>query len=232
MTTRNLLFHCYPIRGSIWPWHVEQLLKYKEVWNGRKIVTIVTDGSTEPADQVVKAFLPLGAELFVTKNQSYLAETYHFIEMLQILLESRTDEDATFYAHAKGVTHNGERVEIVRRWSDLMYRLNLSRPELIDKKLKTWPVIGCLRERRRHAGAEWIYSGTFFWMRHDALSSRNWRDILQERYGVEGYPGRHFKFEESYALNPEAVPPDLLYNGWISDEVIERWTKRLMEEAI
>jgi hypothetical protein len=228
---RNLLFHCYPVRGHpLWPWHIEQLLKYKSVWNGRKIIVIACDGTTESADQVVKAFLPLDAEIFVTRNQSYLAETLHFIEMLQ-LLETHSRDDATFYAHAKGVTHSGERIEIIRRWCDLMYRLNLLRPDFIDCKLKSYGTIGCLRNPFRYFGVDWHFSGTFFWLRHD-LFSRNWRDISQERYGVEGYPGRHFKLEESYALNPEYVPPSLLYDGWISDEVIERWTKRFLEEPL
>lgn len=229
---RNLLFHCYPVRGHpLWTWHAGELIKYKEVWNGRKIVVIATDGTTESADQVVKAFLPLNAELFVTRNQSYLAEVLHFTEMLG-LLESRRSDEATFYAHAKGVTHSGDRIRIIQRWSDIMYRLNLLRPDFIDRKLKSYGTIGCFRERIRHAGAEWIFSGTFFWVRHDLLFSRNWRDIHKERYGVEGYPGRHFKFEESCALHPEVVPASLLYNGWISDEVVERWTKRFLEEPL
>jgi hypothetical protein len=207
-------------------------MRYKHVWNGRKIVTVVTDGLTEPADEVVRRFLPLDAEIFITKNQSYLAETFHFIEMLE-LLKSDKDNEATFYAHAKGVTHSGEnRIEAIRRWCKLMYALNLSRPKLIDSKIKLYPVIGCLRQKMRHGGSNWHFSGTFFWVRHDALFSRNWRDIEKERYGVEAYPGRHFKIEESYALNPESIPASSLYEGWVTEDLISWWTKRLMEERL
>lgn len=228
---RNLLFHCYPIRGSIWPWHVDQLLRYKEVWNGRRIVTVVTDGSTEPADQVVKAFAPFDAEIFVTKNQSYLAEVYHFTEMLS-LLESKNADEATFYAHAKGVTHTGRLIQALQGWIKLLYSLNLSRVELVEKRLQKYPAVGCCRIRLPHAGSHWCYAGTYFWLRHDALFSRNWKDVWQERAGVEGYPGRHFKYEESYSFNPEEIPASSLYNGWITDAVVEQWTARMMKEPL
>lgn len=226
---RNLLFHCYPVKGTIWPWHVEQLLKYRPVWNGRRLIVVVTDHTTDPIDQVLKAFAPLECELFVTRNQSFMSETYHFIEALSIL-QSDKDDEATFYAHSKGVTRKGALEPIVQRWSDIMYRLNLKRPDLVDKRLRQYPTVGSLRIRMPHGGSSWCFAGTFFWLRHDALFSRNWRDVMMERYGVEGYPGRHFKFEESYSFNPECVPPMSLYNGWISEDVIKSWEKRLMDE--
>ena len=51
---RNLLFYLYPRKGSIWPWHVEQLLKYRQAWNGRRIVTIAVDESTDTQETVLR----------------------------------------------------------------------------------------------------------------------------------------------------------------------------------
>lgn len=228
---RNLLFHCYPVHGSIWPWHASQLVKYSDAWNGRKIVVIVTDGSTSPPEDVIRVFAPVKAEFFVTRNQAYLAETLHFVEMLS-LLKSLDPNEATFYAHAKGVTRTGSLLEAVKSWSELMYTLNLHRPSLIERKLASFAAVGCLRMKIRHAGAEWCYPGSFFWLRHDVLFSRNWRDIEQERYGVEGYPGRHILFEESCSLNPEVIEPVRLYDGYVTDDLIEAWRKRIVEEDL
>ena len=226
---RNLLFHCYPLKGSVWRWHAEQVAKYLPAWNGRRILVIVEDHLTEKTTDVIEAFKPLEAEVLVRENHRHLHEVAHFIEAFG-KLESLNPDEATFYAHAKGVTRRGPDEDAVKTWSDAMYRLCLKRVDLIERRLADYPTVGSLRQTIVHAGASWCFAGTFFWLRHDAIFSRSWQDVAMERYGIEGYPGRHFTIDQSWSMNPEMPTPSMLYNGWISKETLESWDRRLMGE--
>ena len=223
---RNLLFHCYPIRGTLWPWHVERLLEYRHVWNGRRIVVLALDGRTAPETELRAALAPLGAEILVRRNIPVLAETAHFIEALG-RLESRDPDETTFYAHAKGVTKKTEPLKkAVQCWSDLLYRACLSFPDLIDRRIASTGTVGCLRWTHlkvKPLRTGWCWAGTFFWVRHDLLFSRDWRRIAQEVYGVEDYPSWQFSIGESSCLTVEEVTPEDLYGGAI-DELFHQET--------
>lgn len=217
---RNLLFHCYPIKGTVWPWHVSQLLKYQQVWNGRRIVILALDERTAPEDELRAQFAPFDAEILIRRNNPALAETAHFIETLGLLASTRADE-ATFYAHAKGVTRTQPTQEPVRRWSELMYKATLSFPKVIEHRLSKVGTVGCLRWTHRPTDipfrSGWCWAGTFFWMRHDLLFSRDWRKIEQKVYGVEDYPSWQFSKEESSCLTREQILPHDLYYGAVND---------------
>jgi hypothetical protein len=228
---RNLIFYCYPVKGTVWEWHAEQLKKYKSAWNGRRILVLSLDHMTVPEEKAREHFASLEAEVLIRKNHRHLHETAHFIEALS-LLESRRSDEATFYAHAKGITRTGGMLEAMKRWSTLMYEANLSFPELIERKLSTFAAIGCLRWRLDRTPKKWCYAGTFFWLRHDAIFSKNWRDISQEKYGVEDYPGRHLEMRESCCLTLEQVPPISLYEGWINEQMIKSTVEKLRVEDL
>lgn len=229
---RNLLFHCYPraAAAELWTWHIDQLLKYKPVWSGRRIVVVVLDKTTSPETLVRQKLAPLEAEILVRPNQA-LHETTHFLEALGELQSLRQDE-ATFYAHTKGVSHCGPPKygfdqAGIKRWTQALYQLNLSRPDLIDRVLEQSAVAGAFRVHIRHADANWLYSGTYFWMRHSAIFSRNWKDIYRDRTGVEGYPGRHFTVSESFALPPVEIDHTLLYGGYVTEAMLKFWQTKL-----
>ena len=227
---RNLLFYCYPVRETIWPWHVDRLLERKSIWNGRRIIVLALDGRTDLESDVRARFEPVEAEILVRKNDPSLGEKAHFIDTLSLLKSTRSDE-ATFYAHAKGVTRKGPELEAVRSWSSLMYRCCLDFPALIERRLGQFATVGCLRwNHHYHSRTGWCWAGTFFWVRHDALFSRNWKDIDQSKYGVEDYPGRHFKIDEGSCLTMEHVEPVQLYTGTINEQFIKNAAAMLAEE--
>jgi hypothetical protein len=219
---RNLLFHLYPKRESLWRWHVEQLLKYRSAWNGRRLIQIVLDRETDGLVEVERALAPLEAEISVGKNDWELNEMPFFLENLEKLQSLDLDE-ATFYAHGKGVRHAGKALRRVQSWSKAMYILNLESIEAIERALRRTPAVGCFRHYIQHGGARWCYAGTFFWIRHVDLFSRNWRRINKSRYGVESYPGLHFRWEELGVLTPDNVGPNYLYGGFVNDERIQEW---------
>lgn len=222
---RNLLFHMYPKKGSIWPWHVERLLEYKDAWNGRKIVTIALDKESEGQKTVQDAIAPLGAEIFIGDNDPLLGETKFFIERLG-LLESLNPDEATFYAHSKGVTRRKGLLAASKAWTKAMYTLNLESIQAVESALYRHGMVGCFRHAIKHGGSFRCYAGTFFWIRHRNLFSKNWRKIRRNSiYGVEGYPGLHFRWEELGAFTPDNLSPQWLYGGGVTDELILKWKK-------
>jgi len=222
---RNLIFHLFPIEGPIWSWHVEQLIRYKSVWNGKRVVVLALGAGTADETAVRRALGPLDAEILVRQNQSYRGEAAHFVEAISLLESVRPDE-TTFYAHAKGVSRT-EREHWIRRWCDAMYRLNLGNVTAVDRHLLTKKAVGAFRLIKNHSGSPWHYSGTFWWIRHDALFAPGWDDVPGERYAVEGYPGRRVALEDSVSLTEDNVPAELLYNGWVDEPRIQAWEKAL-----
>lgn len=220
---RNLLFHLFPVKETIWTWHAQELVRYRDVWNGKKIVVLAVGAGTADEDVVRDILSPLGAEILVRPNSAYYGETAHFLEALS-RLESKNPREVTFYAHAKGVTRT-ERTNWIRRWCDAMYRLNLGNVDVTDRLLAAHEAVGAFRLIKNHSGSPWHYSGTFWWLRHDALFSRDWRTIEDGRWGVEGYPGKHIPLEKSFSLTEDNVSADLLYNGWVTDDRIAKWEK-------
>lgn len=219
---RNLLYYLYPRRDSVWPWHVQQLLHYGSGFNGRKIVVIAVDQHTVNLNKVAASLTPLGAEFMVVHNDPHLGETRHFLEKLA-LLESKDPNEATFYAHAKGVTQSGTWLNGALSWSKAMYTLNLGNIQAVERALGVYAAVGCFRHFLPHAGSRWCYGGTFFWLKHSTLFSRNWRSIELSRFGVEGYLGRHLRWGEMRGFTPDNVGPVWLYNGGVTDSYIEQW---------
>jgi hypothetical protein len=86
---RNLIYHLYPKKESIWPWHVWQLLKYKEAWNGRRLVTLAMDSDTDDLEPILEMLKPLEAEIFVEKNSKGAGETAFFLDRLKLLYSRR-----------------------------------------------------------------------------------------------------------------------------------------------
>lgn len=210
---RNLLYYVYPVRDSIWRWNVEQLLARWPVFDGRRIVIVAVDGRTVPATEVRAAFSGRGAEFVERGNDRTMGETAAFIAALEGLASTSPDE-ATFYAHAKGVTRDGKTLENVRSWAAAMYAMNLDRPELVESALSTHDAAGCFLHDMDHAGSKWHYSGTFFWFRHEAVFSRpDWRRIEWSRSGVEGWIGRVVARGRAFALTPFRHFDDLYRYG-------------------
>ena len=136
-------------------------------------------------------------------NEPGQGETVSFIRMLERVCSVDSDE-ITFYAHTKGVRHEGPRLKANMLWADYMYRYNLSNIERVKKILRKYPCCGCFKRVCAPSTfppfSKWHYVGTFFWFNHRALFSRNWRDITESRYGTEAYLSKFFSVKEAYCL--------------------------------
>lgn len=205
---RNLLFHLYPVRGSCWKWHIEKLVDYRNAWNAKKVIVVAQDDRTVPTQEVRQAAEVLGAEFSEVKNDPRLNEVPHFHNHLK-LFESQNSDEALFYAHGKGVTRP-EFLRNILTWAEAMYYVNLSCPELIEALLRRYKAVGAFRHcNQNHGGSRWHFSGTFFWLRHDAIFGGAWDKPYGDRYGVEGFPGRIVPEKESISLTEGADYADL-----------------------
>ena len=222
---RNLLYNCCPLKGAeeVLRDNIERLCLYDSfkpsIFNHRKIVIIKTGNELEDPDVVAPLFASLGdVEFVLWPNDQKLQETAGFIEALGMLESTRKDE-ITFYAHTKGV---GKAIHLnipndvvniqekhlvaVRQWRNRMYHECLNNVKRIDKVLQKHPACGCffrLNPRRKNV---WMFSGTFWWVNHQRLFSKNWKKIEQIRGGVEYYLSGLFTFKEAYELYSSNSP--------------------------
>lgn len=195
----------YPIKDSLWTFHVEQLKRYLAVFNGRKVITVAVDDRSVTAAEVEAALGCSDITWRVVQNDPKLWETAAFPGMLE-LVENINPDEFTFYAHAKGVRRPDWAIENARIWSGTMYFLNLSSEKMTDRILSEHDGLGCYRHQDLNfAGSDWHYSGTYFWFRNSVVFSKNWRDICPHLYGVEGWIGKHVDFNRSYCLIPPNV---------------------------
>jgi len=200
---RNLFYNCCPIEQSseVTRDNIEWLCKYGNTFNNRRIVVIKTGEIMEDPDVIRPLFDSLDdVEFILWPNDPILHETAGFLETLGLLESTRRDE-ATFYAHTKGVSQfsspTANQVSI-RQWRNRMYHECLSRPEEIDEVMKGYAACGCFfqKEKRSKHAWPWHFAGAFWWVNHTRLFRSNWKKIHQSRYGPEQYLSQMFKSHE------------------------------------
>jgi hypothetical protein len=220
---RNLLYNCCPFAGNEeWRLNVERLNRYADVFNGRRIVLLKTgEGLHQP--EVAKQAFSFDAEFIEVGNDPVLGEVAGFIDALY-LLQSRDPNEATFYAHTKGITRAAEPDKLisVRLWRNQMYEKCLGDVAAVEAALSQHSTAGCFKIHKgifnesSSIDVPFHYSGTFFWLNHERLFSKpDWTEIHTTRHGVEGYPGLHFEPEEAFCFtNIPELTGGQLYGSW------------------
>lgn len=226
ITRLNLVYFICPMRHPerIWQWNVSELLRRIHVFNGRRIITVASDGAGEnardngvdPPEAVVAAFAGHDVEFRFVANDPRLGEAPHFLPAMREIASTNRSE-AVFYAHAKGVSRRSQ-VDELRAWTAAMYHHNLDRANEIADLLRRWPCAGIAKTygfpeafligRSQKSYAEggrpwhaWHYAGTFWWVRHDALFSRpDWEDFEVYNYATEKYLANFFRADEAFCL--------------------------------
>lgn len=245
-TTRNLIYHVYPRADNLeWRSNVGALVRSWDLFNGRKLVGVAMDDTTDPLHEVEDAFpSDPRIEWLLAPNDPSRGEALTFAPAAEALRSYSLDE-ATFFAHAKGVVSpNVARaeparrpivLENIRRWRDWMYRgcLEQDRDEL-DRVLHRYAMAGCFRVRRGFkykAGrvpSPWFFSGTFFWYNHARFYPSPYALTLDfDRWAVERHPGQVLPIEESHCFLGDGCD-GAMYN-WSSTQwdMLERtWPHR------
>jgi hypothetical protein len=199
---RNLLYHVWPVRGSTWRWNLDELTRRIDLFNGRRVIGIVCDERSEPAEAVQAYLDGHGCEYVIAPNDAR-GEAATFPSMLERVASTRDDE-VSFYAHAKGVKYEPQCPPSVRRWAEVQYGVTLDDWLGVKEQLQRYAMTGVFRKHgrfRNHRNVgDWHYSGTFFWMRHADVFTRRWEDVPQFYGGVEAWPGMHFQRDETGCL--------------------------------
>jgi hypothetical protein len=202
MPRRNLLYHIWPTRGSMWTWNLDQLKDRLDMFNGRRIVGIVHDDRSEPPERVKEYLDGHGFEFVINRNDDR-GEAISFPPMMERIASTDPNE-ITFYGHAKGVKYEPDVPAPVKRWSEVQYRVALDDWSTVHTHLERFAMTGPFRmlgQFRAHRYlASWHYSGTYFWFRNAHVFSRSPLRIPQFYGGVETWPGMLFDQAETGCL--------------------------------
>jgi hypothetical protein len=193
-SVRHLTYHVWASnRGDSWQWNLEQLAKRWTLFNGKRIIGVVHDKDSRPAEEVLRFAASLGMQFdhhVIKPNVPKLREVVTWIPMLELLNPNLAGaNEVVFSAHAKGQKYDDPRH--TRDWTDLMYQSCLDDWASVYNALRTSLMAGSFKEfgllGKWH---DWAYSGTFFWWRLAEIGKRNWRDVDRWFAGTESWPGK------------------------------------------
>jgi len=230
---RNLLYFICPIAESEYDWknNIDVLKEYLKVFNGRKIILVAQGEGIADVLEVKQRFGEGDFEFLTVKNSVSLGETHAFKHSLGFL-KSEDPNEATFYAHAKGVSpkyrNRHQMLDNIRTWRCCMYHFNLHSVKDVEAKLQQYAAYGCFKAEVSFTSLDnWHYAGTFFWFRHDRIFTLpNWDNLLMKRHGVEVFLGRLIEKETAYDAFPRK-PFDNLYKS-----TKKHWQKLLQDTSL
>jgi len=207
----NLLYHVYPSKANeIWRANIRQVVRRMPIFSGRRVVVAALDGTTHGIDEVRRELEDSHKqiELVATRNDPELREAAT-LEILLESVESLDEAEASFYGHTKG-NSTADNVAGAELWRNAMYHHLLDHVHVCRDLLLSHPCVGThkivyptdsphLRQPYptglRHGN--WMFAGTFFWFRHSAIYSRDWRNIPADRYGAEAWLSGLFTHDQA-----------------------------------
>ncbi|WP_434625692.1 CgeB family protein [Azospirillum sp. B2RO_4] len=226
--TRNLIYHIWPVRNSVWRWNLQQLLERIELFNGRRIIGIVSDDHSDEPEAVQAMLEGHGCE-FIQRPNRPTGEVETFPAMLDAV-RSDSRNEVTFYGHAKGVKYREAVSPAVRRWTEALYRTVLDDWGGVRTALNRHVFAGSFRRvgrvgPHRYLGS-WHYSGTFFWMRNSFVSNLSRLRVTKFYSGVETWPGQHFPLHLAACLfldRLSQVPYDPMFWANCGERALREW---------
>jgi hypothetical protein len=212
--TCNLLYHVCPTRdGDAWRCNVRQLVRRWGVFTGRRVVAVAYGPGLHDIDEVRAEFgrTATGLECFAIENDPELREVASFAALLAAV-QSTDRYEATFYGHTKGTSRANGQALGAELWRNQMYASLLDEIHVVRHALLRVPAVGTFlmhwpRTQRSPypSGLEhgnWMFAGTFFWFRHDAVFSRpDWAEVPRDRYGAEAWLGGLFDYRDVLSVH-------------------------------
>jgi hypothetical protein len=234
---RHLLYFVYPRKwNGRWQKNVRQLLRRIDLFDGRRVVAVVTDDKTDSVDEVRAAFAGHRCEFLRFANVVNLREVVAWLPLWERVAAFTGPRDYTFFAHAKGVTRSS--TSTAHKWTTLMYEANLDYWPVVERLFETYPIVGSLKKNghrfNRDRRSDWIYVGTFYWVRNRDFFTRDWRSVEQEFWGTEYMPGVLYSSDEAgvvYGEGGDEMAPGTLtrfipilegWNEWKSANITHR----------
>ena len=218
------MFHLYPLKGREWNWHwhIEQIRKHQDKFNGKIVIGVGVDAKTAAMDQVQALFDGIRVDHWLRADNNKLAETLTHVEMLS-LLQTDDPNAVILRAHAKGVTHQRDSVE--QKWAEIMWDGNMDLPS-VDDALASHLTCGVMRSQTplvRKKPGDYFFAGSFYWMRAKEVFERNWQTKEANRWWVEYVPTHLFTFSESACIFHDLVPSSVLNHDYFAGHVEPEW---------
>jgi hypothetical protein len=218
MAKFHLLYHIYPRPVPRLIFNLERILRARRLFDGQMLFSVAQgESDLVPLDWIetyVRRRLadhrPEHLEFFPTANSG--SEALALFDTLLPRVASQGDE-FTFFAHTKGTSPQRCDSPWVLLWTHWLYEHCLLPREQLLQVLPYYAAAGCFRIRRHPPGqsqSAWHYSGTFFWLNHARVFSRNWQPQRRDRYAGEAWLGTFLPQEESYCFFGDGQ--GILYN--------------------
>lgn len=171
---RSLMFHCYPKASADWRENCMSTFKYRNVFNGRILVSIVSGGDCADTAEVRDWFRQFGDQLEyqVVPNDPRQGLNTTFRRQLRAV---QHEPGIVFKAHTKGISHAPQACAF---WRNNMALGCLGNLELVERKFaegyrsfatfKTTTregafVMGQLDGIWKDPWPGWHYPGAFYW---------------------------------------------------------------------
>ena len=224
---RHLTFHVYPVADyGAWQWNCDRLLKNSGLFNGRRIIAVATDQTTDSVSDVKRYLADFADEFVEVPNNSVLREGVTWLPMLEKLQSLDSQFDVTFSCHAKGVRHRIEPEDhptgsTIFPWTQAMWD-TCSNWGIVRPLLESHATVGSFRRIGGHPNTinsfgEWHYSGTFYWWRNRDAFRRKWKEFPKTFFGTEAWPGILFAKHEAGVVFGENVQDLYNFNYWTTE---------------
>ena len=222
---RSLMFHFYPLKGKEWNWHwhIEQIRKHQDKFNGKIVIGVGVDKNTATIEEVQALFDGIRVDHWLRADNNKMAETLTHVEMLS-LLQTNDPNAIIFRAHTKGVTKTSDAVE--QKWKEIMWTANMDL-HAIEDALASHGVACCLRSQTplvKKKPDGWFPAGSFYWMRAKEVFERDWTAKENNRWWVEFVPSHLFALVESACIFHDLVPSSVLNHQYFAEHVDAEWT--------
>jgi len=200
--------HLWPVK-TFWKKHVDKWNELAELLNGKCIVGIGVDETTDSFAEVAKYFSEK-FELIELQNTPQ-GENPTFRELIKRIPSG--NNDVLIYCHGKGVRPHTNASEAVKIWTEHMYEsVVFNYKKAIEKLAEGYKCFGSYRtfgDMPLSPRYRWHYSGTFFIVRAKYLQNT----IVKNGYGgVECWPGDNIPATEAYCEFLDGQPLKLGYD--------------------
>lgn len=236
-TVRNLMMYIYPIaQHEVWRWNIEQIRQRLHLFNGKRIISVMTDATTNSVEEVQAAFCGERIDAWVVGQNDPARWEMQGLPRMMEYIYSCDPNDITFYCHAKGVQgpehiHGPTFNEQPRvKWATAMYGACLDDMPFVEKQLETHTFAGAFKRRMIHGEgpyrSSWHFAGTFYWFRNARLFALpNWHHFDHQWYGAETYPGQLVGWGQAAGLFCDHPPQLYIQEAWTGqvDAMWDQW---------
>lgn len=233
---RHLHYFLYPRFEEQTAYHLDQIRRSIDVFNGKRVICVATDRHTfhEKFDSEIRE---LFTDVRHVPNNPIRRELAGFVDSLR-LLETRDFDHAICFAHGKGQQRHTHDNEIIKKWSDVMYETCVRNWDQVREAFdEGYPISGVFKSvgAFRSTRYRWHYSGSFWWARAAKLFSNPfWQQTCRSWWGSESYVGRHWKSTQGHCLFGDGTGNASLYKAeaWKRLEIeLEQWRESQATKA-